>query len=304
MWRVATGEYLSCLRHHRDIITSLVFRPVSDPQTGLILYSGSADRMVKMWNMTELAYMDSLFGHQEGVVAMDAFMKERALSVGGRDRSIRYWKILEESQVIFQADTLHAGSLDALALLSENHFITGSDQGQLALWHLARKKPLFTLPHAHGEGNGIHAVGTLRNSDLFASGSCDGQVRLWKVSEALDSFKALYEVPLEGFINCLCFTRLEDPSDEVRLVAGTGQEPRLGRWNVLKSAQNSLLCFDFTRSTSETEPMDESPPTRSLLLLKNLPSDPATDGDDSDEEENDEENYDNDNDNGDDEDDI
>jgi len=46
-----------------------------------------------------MAYVETVFGHQDSVLAIDAMMKERAVSVGGRDNTVRVWKIVEESQL-------------------------------------------------------------------------------------------------------------------------------------------------------------------------------------------------------------
>ena len=45
--------------------------------------------------------MDSLFGHQADVVALDAGRAERLLSCG-QDHTCRVWKIPEEPQLIFR----------------------------------------------------------------------------------------------------------------------------------------------------------------------------------------------------------
>lgn len=41
------------------------------------------------------------FGHQEPIQAIDALMKERCVTAGGRDGSLRLWKIVEESHLVF-----------------------------------------------------------------------------------------------------------------------------------------------------------------------------------------------------------
>ena len=75
--------------------------------------------------------------------------------------------------------------------------------GTLALWNVGRKKPLVTARSAHGvgaavdersdvDGGGdggdiarwITSLGVLPCSDLVASGSSDGAVRLWEVRAA------------------------------------------------------------------------------------------------------------------------
>ena len=48
-----------------------------------------------------MSYIETVFGHQDAVMSIDAMMKERAVSVGGRDNTVRVWKIVEESQFVY-----------------------------------------------------------------------------------------------------------------------------------------------------------------------------------------------------------
>ena len=45
------------------------------------------------------------FGHEDAVLDIDSLYRECAVSCGGRDRSVRLWKIPEESQLLFQSTT-------------------------------------------------------------------------------------------------------------------------------------------------------------------------------------------------------
>ena len=47
---------------HRDIITGLAFRENTHE-----LFTCSFDRTVKLWSLDEMAYVDTLFGHQAEV---------------------------------------------------------------------------------------------------------------------------------------------------------------------------------------------------------------------------------------------
>jgi len=73
---------------HRDAVTGLAFRRGSNQ-----LYSSSKDRTIKIWSLDELAYIETLFGHQDEVVDVAALAQERLVSVGARDRTARYWKV-------------------------------------------------------------------------------------------------------------------------------------------------------------------------------------------------------------------
>ncbi|KAJ3184677.1 pre-rRNA processing protein [Geranomyces variabilis] len=286
IWSVATNKLLTTFTQHRDAVTGLTFRKVSGSNT---LYSCSQDRTIKLWNVDEMSYVETLYGHQDHVTAIDTLTRERCITAGARDRTLRMWKIIDESQLIFRggggggsnsggetagqdlvvmdglrkdakvdkAQSQAGGSLDAVALLDEEHFVSGSDTGAISLWNVNRKKPLFTKLRAHGvasrtmtpiltfaEGGGgggggettttttttttadavvvvseaemegrcggITALAAVKYTDMFASGSADGFLRLWKVDAGKKRFTMIACIPMPGFINSLAF--FEAPS--------------------------------------------------------------------------------------------
>ena len=81
---------------------------------------------MKVWNLDEMTYVETLFGHQDIITAIDFFIKERAITSGGRDSSVRIWKIVEESQLVFQGNN---SSIDCVKLIDEQHFVSASDDG-------------------------------------------------------------------------------------------------------------------------------------------------------------------------------
>jgi len=120
----------------------------------------------------------------------------------------------------------------------------------------------------------ITALATLRYSDLFASGSWDGVTRLWRIEGNGRSFSLVAEVSAPGFVNSLQLlsppysalehaTWAKEPPQPnghanglngahqttqkraIVLVAGMGQEPRMGRWMRIKGpeAQNAALVI-------------------------------------------------------------
>lgn len=258
VWSTADLTPLRVFTQHRDAVTSLAFRRGTHQ-----LYSGSKDRTIKTWSLDELAYVETLFGHQDEVVDLAALAQERCVSVGGRDRTARLWKVAEETQLVFRGgggggrstdeksrrprdpkDTPFSavpprsyveGSIDRVAFIDEETFITGSDNGALSLWTLHKKKPVFTVPLAHGldppllpeqasaeevpdskvpgvpRPRWITALATVPYSDLILSGSWDGWVRVWRVTA---DRKRVERVGVLG-------TGAEGP----KLVEGTGAGP-------------------------------------------------------------------------------
>lgn len=75
------------------------------------LYSTHRDRTVKVWDLNERAYVESLFGHQDIPTAVDVLVmggrgpnsstSKRIVTSGGFDNTLRMWKIDEESQLVY-----------------------------------------------------------------------------------------------------------------------------------------------------------------------------------------------------------
>lgn len=223
IWSASTLEPLKTFTTHRDSVTSLSFAPLSSSQPGMgaQLFSSSADRTIKTYSLNgpdSLAYVETLFGHQDHVLGIAAMSVDQCVSVGARDRTARLWKVIDEMQSVYRADsskhTEHVtGSVDCVAALPPAHFVTGSDSGALQLWSVHRKKPVFTIEKAHGVehpeplenvssemgeevlerlkkadtrkpiARGITALASLPGTGVVLSGSWDGWVRVWKVGD-------------------------------------------------------------------------------------------------------------------------
>ena len=254
-----------------------------------------------------------------------ALAMERCLSVGARDRTVRLWKVVEETQLVFRGGGgekkgrgsqggaaagkgFAEGSIDRVAMIDEEMFVTGSDNGALALWSVHKKKPVFVLPVAHeldpplrpeeafadvepekmkvpGEAQPrwITALATVPYSDLVVSGSWDGWVRVWRISEDKRRIESVGTVGrietgdqgeggkrgegkgaegedevvgeetgeeeqlVRGVINDIAlFERGEKGKDGLCIVAAVGVEHRLGRWKKVKG-KNGAVVFEVPR---------------------------------------------------------
>ncbi|KAI9042501.1 ribosomal RNA-processing protein RRP9 [Aspergillus affinis] len=218
IWDGATLKPLQTFPQHRDSVSGLAFaRHISSMSSGEQLFSGSFDRTIKTWSLSSAghAYVETLFGHQDHVSSLAAMTIDECISVGARDRTARLWKVVDESQLVFRGgskkDSYQENNIDCVAPLPPSHFVTGSDSGALSLWSTHKKKPLHTIPLAHGldpippldelsnevdqevaSANSrflrrmprwITALTTVPGTDIVLSGSWDGWIRAWKISE-------------------------------------------------------------------------------------------------------------------------
>lgn len=238
-------RHLHTFKGHKGAVRGVVFR--RDTHT---LYTCSDDRSVKVWSLDEMSYVETLYGHQDAITSIDASTRERAITAGGRDATIRIWKIAEESQLVFSATD--GASVDVVRLIDEDTFVSGGDDGRLSLWSIARKKPLCVVDEVHGnERPGqpywIASIGSLLNTDLLATGSRNGTIKMWKYDanrKKLIDLRNDYEV--DGYVNSLKFT-----SDGKRLIAAIGREHRLGRWDVVKTVKNNIVVIPLLNKSQK-----------------------------------------------------
>ncbi|MPC07861.1 U3 small nucleolar RNA-interacting protein 2 [Portunus trituberculatus] len=222
IWNPETLEHLKTFKKHRGPISGLSFRWGTHT-----LFSSSHDRMVMVWNLDAMAFVENLGGHQDAITGLDAFMRESCITSGGRDQSVIVYVLVEDKQLRFSG---HYDSIDGVKLINEKTFVTYGQDGYLALWTTLKKRPHCVVKAAHGyQSNGIPnwltAVATLINTDIMASGSMDGYVRVWKVdTDRHKSVKPLFSVPIPGVINSLAFT-----TSGSHLLVGVGQEHKMGR---------------------------------------------------------------------------
>jgi len=203
------------------------------------------------------------------------------------------WKVVEETQLVFrgggsssakrsskQNPPVLEGSMDRVAMIDEEIFITGGDNGSLSLWSINKKKPIFTLPVAHGrepaptdeerfEGPNpepgvvvkdqprwITALKAVPYSDVVLSGSWDGWIRAWRVSadkKKLEELGAIAsdgrdgEPTIRGIVNdiALC-ERGERAKNGLSVVVAVGKEHRLGRWKREKG-KNGLIVLEVSK---------------------------------------------------------
>lgn len=197
VWKFDTFQFFKDLGNHRGPVTSLVFRQSSV----LELYSGSSDRTIKAWNLDQMGFVDVMFGHQDGICSMDMMTKPRVLTCGGQDRTVRLFKVAEESQLVFTGNN-DCISIDTVAFINEDNFVSGAANGSISVWTTKKRKPLCTISKAHGcdsvtgESRWITAMAASHNTDLVVSGSSDGCLRFYQTSSDFKSISQIQEYKL------------------------------------------------------------------------------------------------------------
>ncbi|XP_018014893.1 U3 small nucleolar RNA-interacting protein 2 isoform X2 [Hyalella azteca] len=240
VWEAETLRYVDKLKRHTRAVTGLVFR-----RGTLTLYSCSLDRLVFEWCLENMAFVDNLGGHSCGVLGIDALYRPSCITVGGADETVNVYAMEEDKQFQFTGKQV---SIDGVKLVNENTFLTHGQDGSVCLWSTNRKRPLQHLKVTHGyiaphspEPQWVTALASLVNTDLAASGSGDGMIRLWRVDAQAHKLFALQRIAIPpGFVNSLEFT-----ADGSKLVAAIGRTHKHGRWFVNKKAKNCVVVISL-----------------------------------------------------------
>lgn len=283
IWSAEDLRPLKTFTTHRDGVTGLAFAPSSNAQNGFgaQLFSASMDRSLKTYNLAgedSLAYVETLFGHQDHVVGVSPVSVDQCVTVGARDRKAMWWKVVDESLTKFLGDSsrndeYHTGSLDCVAALPPSNFVTGSDSGAISLWNLHKKKAVFTIRTAHGveepapleevtsesdpavierlkkedrrkpQPRGITALAAIPGTDVILTGSWDGWVRAWKLSDDKRTILAMGPVGKVGepVGNAHEDTHSTPSSAATNVAAVAGQDINHG---VARGFVNSLAVFE------------------------------------------------------------
>lgn len=288
-----SSENLSCLKvlETRSAVNLVAFRRGTDQ-----LYAACSDLRVRTFSINQFAQLEVLYGHQDNISDISCLSRETCVSVGSRDKTAMFWKIAEESRLTFRggdsSEKKHKrakkvavegegedveeiafhneGSIEVVSMLDESHFVTGSDNGNIALWSLAKKKALFTKRLAHGlrpivsphQASAevseelaeqqvpeplpywITAVHAIPFSDIFITGSYNGVLKVWKLDQ-----EGLRLFDLIGEINNIngCIVRIESAEldgNKITIMALTSKEHKFGRWlNKIDGARNALVSF-------------------------------------------------------------
>ncbi|KAH8914809.1 WD40 repeat-like protein [Atractiella rhizophila] len=270
-------EWITGNKAHRDAVTAISIRPVNNQ-----VYTASLDRSIKLFSLESLALIDTLLGHQDHVLDLALLRGENAVTVGARDRTARYYKVTEETALVFRgggegkkgdnAERYTEGSLECCAMIDRQSFLTGGDSGTISLWHVSRKKPIFSHALAHGVEESvaedgsvsknprwITSIACLKYGDVFATGSWDGHIRLWRLEHNLKSFSPLFSLPVIGVVNSLQILTAPimgrkkgiEEQEDVVVVAGVGQEHRLGRWMRKREGKNGAVVAVLTQKKEE-----------------------------------------------------
>jgi len=146
---------------------------------GDILFTGSQDSNIIIWDLNNLQYIGTLPGHKGFVRCLNASYAKKILCSGAQDKTIRVWSLDSFSTI----KTLfgHTGSVNAVLILEgQDVLVSGSDDRSLRVWDLASYDTIACLEQAHL--GGIFALERFGSPVQVVSGARDRSLKVWDSS--------------------------------------------------------------------------------------------------------------------------
>lgn len=216
MWQVATGDCLQTFREHQNWIRSVAFSPdgqclasgsgdntvklwqtngrcrrtlqgyidrvwsvafsPNSGEFGGIMASANDDHHLKLWNLEDLSYRQTLSGHTNSVCAVAFSLQGHLLASGSEDHTVKLWDI-ETGQCLLTLRG-HTGRVWSVAFSPDDSLLaSGSEDHTLKVWDVETGQCLRTLSeHTNWVCSVAFSPGAC---PTLASGSYDQTIKLW-----------------------------------------------------------------------------------------------------------------------------
>ncbi|XP_059644972.1 protein JINGUBANG-like [Cornus florida] len=167
---------------HKDYISCTAYNHAEK-----ILYTGSWDKTVKAWKVSERRCIDSFVAHEGHVNAIVVNQEDGCVFTCSSDGTVKLWRRVygESSHILTMTLKFQLSPVNALALSTSSSgcfLYSGSSDGLINFW----EKEKMSGRYNHGgflQGHHFSVLSLVSIGDLVLSGSEDATIRIWRREE-------------------------------------------------------------------------------------------------------------------------
>lgn len=227
-----------------------------------LLYTGSHDRTVKAWRVSDKKCVDSFVAHEDHVNAILVNQDDGCVFTCSSDGSVKIWRRVyrEDSHTLTMTLKFQPSPMNALALspsFNNNCFLySGSSDGAINFWEKERMSYRFN----HGgflQGHRFSVLCLVTIEKLIFSGSEDTTIRIWRREEGSCYHECLavldgHRGPVKCLVACLEMEKVV--MGFVLYSSSLDQTFKVWRVKVLPDEN---ICYDYVDQTdSRTQKME------------------------------------------------
>ncbi|MBD1821545.1 caspase family protein [Cyanobacteria bacterium FACHB-DQ100] len=164
-------DFLS-LKGHTAPITQIQISP-----DNTLLISGSADKTIRLWNLSTGELIRTISGHNDRVTALSFSPDQETFASASADRTIKIWTLQGGIHTILQG---HTDEVTSLSYSPDGRLASGSVDNTVRLWDVDRRTSTILGKH----NLAVAAIAFSPNGKTLASASWDNTIKLWAVDEA------------------------------------------------------------------------------------------------------------------------
>ncbi|NET33742.1 MAG: protein kinase [Cyanothece sp. SIO1E1] len=147
----------------------------SDGQT---LFSGGADKTIRIWDLATGGEIRALEGHSSAINDLILSPDGQTLISGGADKTIRIWDVATGEERLMLSE--HLSPINALVISPDGQtLISGSADALIRIWDLSTGKGIRTFS---GHTSAINTLVISPDGQTLISGSADKTIKTWDLN--------------------------------------------------------------------------------------------------------------------------
>lgn len=177
LWDVETGRQTLTIEQHADWVLALAFNP-----DGTRLASGGRDKSVRVFDASSGELDETYTGHSDFVTAV-AWADAKSVLSASRTRNAHRWNVENAKKV----GELSGWDADPTRLIVAGTNVFSASLDRYVRQHTLRSNELIRTFEAHRDA--VYSLALHAASQRMASGSHDGEVRVWNTEDGTLLFK-------------------------------------------------------------------------------------------------------------------
>ncbi|GAX44432.1 serine/threonine protein kinase [Tolypothrix sp. NIES-4075] len=144
-----------------------------------ILVSGSWDKTIKIWNLTDGTLIRTLTGHSDSVNSVAISPDGKTLVSGSNDKTIKIWNLTDGT--LIRTLTGHSNYVTSVAISPDGKtLVSGSQDKTIKIWNLTDGTLIRTLT---GHSDSVTSIAISPDGKTLVSGGVDSPIKIWQIAD-------------------------------------------------------------------------------------------------------------------------